>query len=759
MSIFKTDLSIRKRSYLAKLKIAVPVLALLLVGAVVGYLLSCAQGREVGSGLPAGIKETYVAVVPFKNNTGKPEMEVVGEMAADWITSGLHETGEGKILSVGEVNDIIKSVQRQQTSLDNSISEKSAVHYLIEGAYYEVDSSLLFSSNVKDLRTGEIVFSFPILEGKVDDPMASIELLKQRILGYWVTKDRAGYERHPPVYEAYQAYLEGGKIWYDNPDKAMALMKRAADLDSNFHYATFGYIHKLLNNRMNAEADSMIAAFQNRKEQLSRMELEFLAGLQARITKNHDLQWKHWNSPFMEAYWGKNFVLKQKAGLLLGYYYQPEYALELLREVDFSSLDYKEDPLARMLYLRKTEALSLVGRNQEATQMWMNLPFENHDGHTIFRKIFGLAQLKAYPELEQEIERYSNAGTALLYPAHYLRGLAVLGILGIGDFDKAQRDGRVYLKFLEEENQDTRPSPGGHPLQEIQCILYLALGEPVKATPLIELGVGLDESQADVLALKGIYYAQMKNESAARKVIQQLEGQGGKYDYGNAEMNKATIEAWLGNHDTAISLLMEARQKGWSIWYYFFDGAWRLQPLYEHPDFAKKVLAPIPLPRLENPTASPPTAANHYWLFIVLLICSGFGYYFFWRKSEPTEQPTPDHPSSEVTQPTAEAEDVFLQKLHEVIAAYMGDADFGLPQLCKKMGVSRAQVYRKIKDLTGQSPAVYIRNMKLQKAKELLQNTDLNVSEVAYEVGFKDLSYFSRSFSEEFGISPSETRK
>lgn len=758
MSIFKTDLPIRKHSHLAKLKIAVPVLALLLVGAVVGYLLSCAQGSTEDSGLPAGIKETYVAVVPFKNNTGKPEMEVVGEMAADWITSGLHETGEGKILSVGEVNDILKSVNRQQISLDNSISEKSAVHYLIEGSYYEVDSALLFSSNVKDLKTGEIVFSFPILEGKVDDSMTSIELLKQRILGYWVTKDRAGYERNPPVYEAYQAYLEGGKIWYDNPDKAMALMKKAAELDSNFHYATFGYIHKLLNNRINAKADSMITAFQNKKEQLNRMELEFLAGLQARITKNHDLQWKHWNSPFMEAYWGKNFVLKQKAGLLLGYYYQPERVLELLQEVDFSSLDYREDALARMLYLRKTEALALTGQHDEALKMWVSLPFENHENHILFRKIMGLAQLKAYPELDQAIERYSNR-PSLSFPAHYLRGFAILGLLDSGDDEKAKSEAHAYLRFLEQENKDLRPTPGGHSLQEIQCILHLALGEPEKATPFIEQGFGQDDLLPEILTIKGIYYAQMKEEAAARQIIQTLEKQEGKYDYGNTEMIKATIETWLGNYDTAISLLMEARQKGWSLWYYFFDGAWRLRPLFEHPDFGKKVLAPLPLPQLENPAASPPTAANHYWWYVLLLICSGLGYYFFWRKPGLTEQPISTHPSSEVVQQTAETEDAFLQKLNGVIAAYMGDADFGLPQLCKKMGLSRAQVYRKIKELTGQSPAVYIRNVKLQKAKDLLQNTDLNVSEVAYEVGFKDLSYFSRSFSEEFGISPSETRK
>ena len=108
---------------------------------------------------------------------------------------------------------------------------------------------------------------------------------------------------------------------------------------------------------------------------------------------------------------------------------------------------------------------------------------------------------------------------------------------------------------------------------------------------------------------------------------------------------------------------------------------------------------------------------------------------------------------------SVQLEDAFLQKVQKVIEEHLDDADFGIAQLCRAMGRSRAQLFRKIKALTGKSTSLYIRSIRLEKARELLLNSDLNISEIAYEVGFKDLSYFSRTFTEEFGTSPSATRK
>lgn len=118
---------------------------------------------------------------------------------------------------------------------------------------------------------------------------------------------------------------------------------------------------------------------------------------------------------------------------------------------------------------------------------------------------------------------------------------------------------------------------------------------------------------------------------------------------------------------------------------------------------------------------------------------------------------------SEKQEPNPEApfdlEDKFLQKIKLVVDKEMGNADFNPNQLSQALGLSSSQLYRKVKAITGTTPALFVRKLRLYKAKELLQTTELNVSEIAYEVGFSSPSYFSRSFAEEFGSPPVENRK
>ncbi len=115
--------------------------------------------------------------------------------------------------------------------------------------------------------------------------------------------------------------------------------------------------------------------------------------------------------------------------------------------------------------------------------------------------------------------------------------------------------------------------------------------------------------------------------------------------------------------------------------------------------------------------------------------------------------------SSKPTTQSLHPEDEFLNKVNKHIQDNLSDENFGNVQLCKKMAMSRSQIHRKIKALTSLSTSIYIRTLRLYKAKELLHTTDLNISEIAYDVGFKDPNYFTRAFTEEFNASPSAIRK
>ncbi len=106
-----------------------------------------------------------------------------------------------------------------------------------------------------------------------------------------------------------------------------------------------------------------------------------------------------------------------------------------------------------------------------------------------------------------------------------------------------------------------------------------------------------------------------------------------------------------------------------------------------------------------------------------------------------------------------EREDEFLGKVRKTIEAHLEDENFGVEQLYPAVGVSRVQLYRKLKALTGHAPAHVIRVLRLQRARHLLRTTELRVGEVAGRVGFKDQGYFTKVYKKEFGELPSQQKE
>jgi DNA-binding response OmpR family regulator len=100
-------------------------------------------------------------------------------------------------------------------------------------------------------------------------------------------------------------------------------------------------------------------------------------------------------------------------------------------------------------------------------------------------------------------------------------------------------------------------------------------------------------------------------------------------------------------------------------------------------------------------------------------------------------------------------EDSFIKKVRLILESNIADEEFGISQLCNILAMSRSQLYRKFSSLTDLTVHQYIMTLKLKKAKDLLLTTNLNVSEVAYDTGFKNISHFSRVFTKEFGYNPS----
>ena len=97
-----------------------------------------------------------------------------------------------------------------------------------------------------------------------------------------------------------------------------------------------------------------------------------------------------------------------------------------------------------------------------------------------------------------------------------------------------------------------------------------------------------------------------------------------------------------------------------------------------------------------------------------------------------------------------------LSQIKIVVEKNIDNSDFSVEQLAAALYLSRMQLYRKLKALTGKSPNKIIRGIRLQRAAQLLETKQYNVADVTYMVGYNDLKYFRDQFKKEFGKSPSE---
>ena len=142
-------------------------------------------------------------------------------------------------------------------------------------------------------------------------------------------------------------------------------------------------------------------------------------------------------------------------------------------------------------------------------------------------------------------------------------------------------------------------------------------------------------------------------------------------------------------------------------------------------------------------------------VLVIIIALVTIAYRFYLQKLMVNEEVTKD-----VVAPadTPQAESPFLERFRAILQQNLHDADFNVERIGEEMGMSRVQLYRKVKQLSGMTPVELLRKSRLARGKQLLEASDKSVSEIAYDTGFSAPSYFAKCFKDEYGISPGEIR-
>jgi transcriptional regulator GlxA family with amidase domain len=107
----------------------------------------------------------------------------------------------------------------------------------------------------------------------------------------------------------------------------------------------------------------------------------------------------------------------------------------------------------------------------------------------------------------------------------------------------------------------------------------------------------------------------------------------------------------------------------------------------------------------------------------------------------------------------SEQDDAMMKRVMTFVEEHIGDTDAGVSEMAEAALMSKSNLTRKLKELIGLTPGDFLKEARIKKATELLKNTNMNISEIAYRCGFNDPKYFSKVFKSSIGKTPSEYRE
>ena len=501
---------------------------------------------------------TRVLVDLFQNETGDPSLDALGRLATDRITSGLTYTGFVDVVSLGT-----QPLSRQPVVADTGSEERSGrlqalarasgTGTVVWGSYYLQGDSLHFLAHVTNAATGEELATIESVRGPVDDPVAAVEQLRDRMMTTLatLTDPRLAkwmrYASKPPTFEAYTEFVEGIELRRNGKSgEAIPYFLRAAALDSDFTMASLWAA--LAYGRQSASADSIRQALNRRRGQLAPVDRLFLDYQLALYSRNiHGLRDIHGALEAMrqvvEIAPGSEFLLL--AGMAAWRDGRLPEAIEFYTRVDPDNGWLREHVTSELAWTYHD--LGDHERELEALNRLRQLDAKSD--RTFRARMRALAALGRIEELEAGIPEAVQRNP-------WWSGFEWFGELRAHGYPEAASDvADRTLEWFEGRTSDWRQDPG-------QSYVYAKL---------LTVAGRWDESQAilEDVVLKAVHFPSPQHNNAALELAYVLAMQGqrnqayravGLTRWSNDLAVRAWLEAALGERERAMELLQEG---GW----------------------------------------------------------------------------------------------------------------------------------------------------------------------------------------------------
>ncbi len=500
-----------------------------------------------------------IAVMDFQNISGQEEYQVLAKMATNRIIHAITQNNLAQVVT----GDLVDDYQKVMTSSVVPVSRYSfmnkemQVGEVIEGNIYVQQDTLYIECTITDAATGEVVKGLPTVSGPANQPMETINEMRQSVLGYLVSKSDGAQnlllEQDPPKYDAYRELtLAKGTSDYK---KQRGHLIKAIQLDPDYFEPKMELIANYYNNDETAKADSMLAVSQLQTEGADARQLNLLNFYDALLKGKNNLAYEFLRNEYNHAPYDltSNYSAMVVA---LQFVNRLDDALEVYKEIPEEKLDYAGCSRCRIrMFLRMYIDIEL-GNYSDAIRRGEELIAAGDEEWSDDLLVRAYIRSGNWDQLDRFLQTAKNRQEQDTPEMLYRR--AAVEALNIGEITRA----RDYSRALIADQQ-------GKP-NKVTGQAYYILGDMERAIDACAQYLQEDSTHYESLSyLAGIHLLKGDEEQAG-KYLKYLDQLSGPYTYGEPDYWKARAYAIAGDKESAYHSLEASVSKGfWNTFYYF----------------------------------------------------------------------------------------------------------------------------------------------------------------------------------------------
>ena len=493
--------------------------------------------------------DSRIAVLPYENRTNDKDLDILGDMVADWIINGLMSLDGIRVVSNENVQDHF-----QLASIGDlgTFGAQTGADKILKGSYYSQGEVLIFQSQLIDISSGEIEIVLPEVTGNKNSVEEIVSDLRGRLLTLLATEGinhNPSIKQTPPKYEAYEYYLIGRELHGEDYSKSREMFNRAISLDSTFYLPYGQIIAGYYNEGETLLADSVLKLVDNRLNNLS--PYDRLAHEVQRALIHGDLVDVYNAGRRLVDKDPRHFEATYEFGFFASWLNKPEEVVKLYNQFDPESMEYNipADGWYNNVYAYN---LMRLKRFDEAVEVLGYVPSDMADGWHYYMVITAYINNGNHDILAQLLPEMESRGFSWL-SVTYMYMYAV----GLYRLQQDEPNFQLWSKQLLDRVDDEQST------FRINADANFLTGNYEQSVSLFESAILEEDLTWRQQGRMGSAYAELGLREEAIKIVEEQ-----RVDSTSEGRNKyvmAQIFTSLNEKESAVDLLKEAFKEGYGF--------------------------------------------------------------------------------------------------------------------------------------------------------------------------------------------------